>query len=268
MTNLDQFIIHSAYPVEKIVWTAEGVVDSSNPYWYDIFGGYVFVPITNEVDARDILIDGVWSNDDWATQYPINTNSLVMGFEGSAGQGYSPAFDEMYADVFADGIYFEGWDFTVPYQSVGISGSTHDNRKIQYKVWAYLTETTTDANITAKTAETMSHALQKNTNLAQLNMISENILTVPSGNTVTLHHNLGFRPFCKMWRRTGGYLDGGAWQKNDLWTVYNPTNPYLLNRIDINDHDISIYAVDPYDGDNQDFLIRIFNYAIPSQTNF
>ena len=262
MTNLDQFIIHSAYPVEKIVWTAEGVFDSTNPYWFDWLGGYVFEPISDEIEPRDILIDGVWTNDGWQNQYPINVD-IIRGYEGGHGQGYSTDNDAIYATIFVEGLRLFSDEYVVPYQCVGIKGSTATGT-IQYRLWAYMVESAWNTQAISRTAETLAHSFQKDTRLAQLNMISENILTIPSGQTATIHHNLGFRPYCKMWRRLGSYLDGGTWQKNDMRTVFDMANPYDKNKITIDSNNITIYAEDNYDGGAQDFLIRIFNYAIPS----
>lgn len=262
MTNLDQFIIHSAYPVEKIVWSAQGVFDQSNPHWSDFFDGYVFEPLPDEIDATDILIDGVWTNDDWNTQYPINTNSLIVGFEGSPSTGYSPEFDSCDVVVFEKGVEWEGWGYIVPYKSVGIRALSA-SRRVEYRLWAYMVESEWDTPVHDKTAEALAHSFQKNTNLAQLNMISENILSIPSGQTRVLQHNLGFRPYCKMWRRIGGFIQGDTWQKNNLHTVYSTYSPYRRNDIRIDTEKITIYAEDPQNNETQDFLIRIFNYAIP-----
>lgn len=259
--SIDSFIVNSNCPAEKIVWTAEGTKDQTNPYWRDDMRGIIFVPIDPTLKVESFLVDGVWTNDDWETQYPIHTNSRIMGWTPMSGGGYSMDYDIIYADVYPDGAQF--FQYTVPYQSVVIYGEADSGRTLKYRLWAYVMESDWESYSSTKTAETLSHSLQLDTRLANLNMVSESVLAVPSGQTATLYHNLGFRPYCKIWCRNGGYAIGNTWRKNDLFTVFDPSNQYYLNKIAIDSQKITIYAEDAYFGDEQDFLIRIFNYAIP-----
>lgn len=262
MSLLDSFIVNSDYPADKIVWTAEGVADSTNPYWQDVFGGVVLEPIPESLNWRNILIDGVWTNDNWETQYPINTNSRVMGYIGSSSQGYSVEFDNVGAYILPRGV--EVLTFRTDCQCAMISESTYHGRTAKYRLWAYVTESDWASYSSAKTAETLASKLQLNTDLAQLNMISETVVSVPSGQTRTLYHNLGFRPYCKMWCKTDGtgLFGESSWGRNSLMTVDRPNSTLNLNKIAIDEEKITIYAEDS-DGVVQHFLIRIYNYAIP-----
>lgn len=263
MSSLDSFIVNSDYPAEKIVWTAEGTADSTNQYWADFFGGAVLEPIPESLDWRNILIDGVWTNDDWETQYPINTNSRVMGYINTGQGSYTVEFDELDVYIFPKGV--EVLSFRFEYQCAMISARAYGGRTLKYRLWAYVMESDWNSYSDTKTAETLASKLQLNTDLAQLNMISETVVSVPSGQTRTLHHNLGFRPYCKIWRKSDAIVISGedAWSKNELDTIFDPSNTYYLNKITIDENNITIYAEDAYNGYAQDFLIRIFNYAIP-----
>lgn len=262
MSLLDSFIVNSDYPADKIVWTAEGTDDPTNPYWSEDRRYILFLPIEQSLTIESFLIDGVWTNDDWRTQYPINTNSRIMGWKHVDDNGYYMDYDTLYADVYANGTNF--FQHTVPYQSVVVYGGSSSSRTFKYRLWAYSMESDWKSYSETRTAETLASKLQLNTDLAQLNMISETILAVPSGQTRTLYHNLGFRPYCKIWSRDTGYTEGVTWRKNNLRTVFDPSNTNRLDKITIDEEKITIYAEDVYFGDEQDFLIRIFNYAIPS----
>lgn len=261
MSLLDSFIVNSDYPAEKIVWTAEGTYSSSNPYWVNILGGQVLEPISESLKWESILIDGVWTNDNWETQYPIGCNSRVMGYKETGSGSYSVEFDQLTAGVLPEGVNI--LTYITPYQSIAISGGSDSGATLKYRLWAYLMESDRSSSTGNKTAETLSHSLQLDTRLAHLNMISEQIVEIPSGQTKTIYHRLGFRPFCKIWRRIGGYISGDTWMRNNLMTVFDASNPYSLNKIAIDEEKITIYAEDAYNGDRQDFLIRIFDYAIP-----
>ena len=260
MSNIDDFIIHSQYPVEKIVWTAEGDNGSSNPHWqHTNFGDWVIIPFDDNIDWKNFLIDGVWTNDNWATQYPLGGNSKPMGYEDIGGS-YSVKYDWLSSTTIPKGIDFFGY---IPdHPSVAVSGTRSDPQtSIQYRLWAYLVESDWTSNTTEKTAETLAHSLQKNTSLAQLNMISENIIHLENKETKVLYHNLGFRPLCKIWQKWG---DSSSWSKDLNTKTYSEAGYSLIeNQITIDEEKITIYAQD----DNtpslaQDFLIRIFNYDI------
>lgn len=258
MSNLNDFIIHSQYPVEKIIWTAEGQNDSTNPNWQSFsWGGYVFEPFDDNIDYQNLLVDGVWTNDNWTTQYPIESNSKPMGYV-DAGGSYILSLDFAGAWVVPKGFVYDTYTTTHP--CVIITGTQSDSdRVIQYRYWAYLIESDWSSNTTTKTAGSLAHSLQKNTNLAQLNMISENVLKLQDRETKVLYHNLGFRPLCKIWKKWGS---ANTWNK-DLQTITDTTIGSLIqNQITIDSEKITIYAQDDSQHQEQDFLIRIFNYDI------
>ena len=158
MSLSDVFITNSYYPVDKIVWTAEGTIAPSNPYWDNVLGGGVLEPISNSIPPSHILIDGAWTNDNWASQYPINTNSRVMGYVQSGGS-YVADFDEMNAEVWTEGTQI--LSYTVPYQCVFVGGRSTSGRTLKYRVWAYILESAWGDKALSKTAETLASKLPR-----------------------------------------------------------------------------------------------------------
>ena len=145
-----------------------------------------------------------------------------------------------------------------------ISSSLDSGGIAQVKVWSYLVESDMASWTTDKTAEQLSYSLQKTTALSQMNLISENIITVGDGETKTLFHNLGFRPFCRFWISQNRGWGFKVWDKNTLGTKLPTAGTTENNQIVVDESKITIYAEDPFgSGKSQDFLIRIYNYAIP-----
>lgn len=252
---LDDFIVHSHYPTDKIVWAYEAVVNSSNPYWDANDNLGLFIPVPLGLDPTKLLIDGVWTTNGWATSYPINCNGRVSGWYYD-GFSYSPEYDRVDANIY---LPIQGSWITITQPTLWVAPDVTSGGTPEIRLWIYLEESDMDSYTSNKTAEQLQHSLQKTTALAQLNMISENVITVPDGATSVINHNLGFRPFCKIWRNIGG-----TWEKNNTGTVYDMDNPYNLNKITIDDRKITIYAKDGYgDGESTTYLIRIYNYAIP-----
>lgn len=254
MSNLDDFIIHSQYPVEKIVWTAEGVSDDTNLNWQiTTWGGRVFEPIDDTLQWDNILIDGVWSNDNWQTQYQL--------------ESFSEKSEVVSASVFPKGLDFNG--YVLPTNCVMLGGSATDaSLHLKYRLWAYLRESDWASTTATKTAETLGYNLQKDTRLAQLSLISENFVHVPNTTTKVIYHNLGFRPFCKMWQRFIYNGEADSWEKY-LWTltISDVQSQLIQNNVVIDNEKITITANDQqtqeYRSEAQDFIIRIFNYALP-----
>ena len=132
-----------------------------------------------------------------------------------------------------------------------------------------MAESDWESSTTTKTAEMLAYNLQKDTRLAQLNMISESVLQVPLDQTRVLYHNLGFRPFCKMWCRSVHNDDSPSGWSAELYDVSEIPLSFSLirNSITIDSEKITITAHDENDPEylpqRYDFLIRIYNYAIP-----
>lgn len=250
---LDDFITHSQYPQEKIVWAYEGVVDNTNPYWDANWDYGIFVPVPDTLNADDILLDGVWTNDDWTTSYPIGTPSRVYGWYQDE-QSFYQDYDEANASVVKPQPYW------VDYNAFYANCSSSANKTIQVRLWAYLISSDMASSVNWKTSEQLARSLQKTTALAQLNMISENIIVVHDDETIILHHNLGFKPLCKIWEK---------WQSG-TWTISAPTFNIIADEPDTNlnititDTTIAIHAIDIYgEGNSRTFAVRLYNYATP-----
>lgn len=260
---LNNMIADSRYPVEKIVWADEGAIDSSNPHWgQTLFGEGVVFPIPEGIDYQNILLDGVWTNNNWRSAYPINTSSPVLGWRlDPETSSYS-----WYADSTECSIQPQRLGSTS--LQIVISGASDSGQQLKYRVWAYLKEDATNNYTLDKTSEQLAHSFQKNTSIAQLNIVSEIVLSVGDKQTITYQHNLGFRPFCKIWWRyeSSESLILNSWDRNAYQQLYSPNSDSLSRDIiTIDEHSIKIYAEDPWgEGQAKQFLVRIFSYAIPS----
>lgn len=259
MPNISNFITHSHYPQEKIVWSYEGTIDNTNPYWRDeswaTFGG-LFIPLPDGLDFESFLPDGVWSVDDWQTSYPVNTYGNIAKWEQDPDQ---PWMWSMTRD--SAGISLLEPFLDIPEKTIFL-GSEHDSpHTAKIRAWAYLKSDDMASYTTQKTAEQMAHNLQKTTSLAQMNLISENVMFVPPKETTTLYHNLGFKPYCKIWL-AHQYWHYKEWQINSIPSQnINDYQPQTIVKVDENK--ISIYNEDA-DGfyGTQEFLVRIYGYSI------
>lgn len=251
MASINNFIFHSHYPQEKIVWAYEGVVDNTNPYWNPDWDYGIFVPIPASIKAENLLLDGVWSSDGWKTTYPLNGTSRVYGWYQDEYSWYQD-FDKVDGSVVLDFYYID-------YPSAYIEADTVRGRKAEVRLWAYLVSSDNQSSVNWKTSEQLNHTLQKTTSLAQMNLVSENILTIPDGETRVIAHNLNFVPFCKIWSRNAR----GGWHKlNTAVSIVNgePENNEIVK---ITDKTVSIKAFDPYGmGEEREFVVRIYGYAI------
>lgn len=248
---LNDFIIHSQYPLEKIVWTYETTADSSDPYWNADWRS-LFIPIQDTIKAENFLVDGVWSMDNFQTTYPINTPSKVKGWYE---ENYSYYLDVDRVDV-STTIGFVGViDSPVVYVAPDLRSSSP-----KIRLWAYLVSSDMDSKTDAKTAEDIHYKLIKNTNLAQLNMVSENYLVVPAEGEKVINHNLGFRPFCRIWKKNSQ----NGWYRVSINTSIIGDVPEYEDIITTTSNAISIYNPDRYGlGESEEFIVRTYNYAIP-----
>lgn len=250
---LDDFITHSHYPQEKIVWAYEGIVDNTNPYWNPVWDYGLFVPIPDGLHAGTLLIDGIWSTDDFVTSYPINAKGRVYGWI-EEDSSYYENVDLVSANT------MESFLDIIDYPSVYVQPQVDTSRTAKVRLWAYITASDSVSYVETATASDLAHDLQKTTNLAQLNMISENELTVPDGGTRVIHHNLGFRPFCRIWKQN----PNGGWGKISSRGSIVSSQPEYDEIIMIDRSNIDIQFFDNTgQGESQKYIVRIYNYAIP-----
>ena len=247
---LDDFITHSDYPMEKIIWAYEAIIDSNNEYWGDALGDGLYIPVPRTIKASNLLLDGVWTTDNWQTSYPINTNGRVFGWKEDDGTYYTSY------DMVSAGVITNVYTITEPTIMVNASVDSVGTPKV--RLFAYLTASDTTSTVEDSTASQLAYSLQKNTELAQLNLLSENDIIVPANTDKIIYHGLGFRPFCTIWKRN----NQGTWSKNTWIASVESGVEMVDSTITITEGQIKIHAYDIYgDGDSQEFLIRIFNYA-------
>lgn len=262
MSNLDDFIIHSQYPVQKVVWAYEGTFEPSNPYWKEeIIGGlpydHLCVPLPASLDLMSLLLDGVWTIDDWQTSYPMNTLGRIGGMANDGG-GWS-----LKSEYGSASFWFENGTSWV----VSLVGGSDYGGTIRFRVWAYLKESDWQSGATEKTSSTLAQIFQKNTNLAQLNMVAEVGKVLADGETWTYYHNLGFTPLVKFWARTPtdsrqtpyGIADE-TFTAGRISFVVGITSLANDLRIDSQKIEITSHRTE-YSEIPVDYLMRIYNYG-------
>lgn len=250
---LDDFITHSHYPQEKIVWAYEGIVDNTNPYWNPVWDYGLFIPIPDGLHANTLLIDGVWSTDDFQTSYPINAKGRVYGWI-EEDYSYYENVDIVSANT------MESFLDIIDFPSVYVQPQTMDSRVAKVRLWAYIIASDSVSYVETATASDLAYKLQKSTNLAQLNMVSENELTVADGGSETIYHNLGFRPFCRIWKEN----PNGGWGKISSRGSVVAGQPEYDEVITTDSAIVNIHYIDNTgQGLAQKYIVRIYNYAIP-----
>lgn len=255
---LDNFITHSSMPVQKVVWAYEGTYDSSDPHWTEEdVGGlpyqHIKIPFANTLAPDSLLLDGIWTADDWQTAYTINTTGRVGGWFYDGG-AWTLKTESLSAYL---------WDYT----NISVHAYNDYGATMKFRVWAYLKESDWQSSTTDKTADELASLFQKDTRLAQLNMIAEIEHEIPNRTTWTYYHNLGFRPLVRVWMTApfsdsmvaftlaDEYFNG----VDDDITISQIVRNCTLK---IDNEKIEIYSENPNsDTYNSTYLIRIYNYG-------
>lgn len=186
MSNPNNFVITSEYPSDKVVWFDEGVADSSNPYWnYEEVFPYIKIPTTGVNSSNQLLIDGVWTTDDWVTCSPITSEIIYKPIRLLGSYTLQVDRVECQPDIYEGYIYF---------RPVSESGNT-----IKYRLWGYYPEDNRELISQNKTAQQQYGGLQKNSDLNYSKILAEAKLVARVGETAVYRHNLGYKPLIQAW---------------------------------------------------------------------
>lgn len=185
----------SRYPMEKIGFVASGSFNIVN-------GSQREVVVTSNPTGVPLMLDGIYSLDNWQTSYPLMTedkNSIFVPF----------------------------WWFGET-DAVRVTYTAYANATMRYKIWAY-------------TDEELNETIPKTNNVSQSKFIIQNknyMRILMSGvtyqDTETIYHNLGYIPFFKAW---SAYI-GGYFIKQDAIYVDEQkiiVKPYTAYRVYINE---------------------------------
>lgn len=163
MANPNNFIQSSDYPMEKVALIYEGTLSltasSSNTY---------YTICSNPTGVR-LMLDGVYSLDDWATSYPLTSADVTQ---------YLRILTWLCS---SDTIYFRGL--------VDVSCT------MKVRLWAYLDEDDQNTSVDPTDTASDSHFIIQNNNYLKVAMTGH---TTTSNQTIT--HNLGYIPLIKHWR--------------------------------------------------------------------
>lgn len=196
--NANNFIVNTEYPQDKIVLAYEGEVSTSNPYWrwFDVGGyrvGFIVIPVPEDISIDSVLVDGIWSNDNWQSFSALNgENEYEFGIQVDIGKNlseYLPGLPDRCILVMAD----------VGTEAVGYF----------YRLWAFIDENDR-ASRSEPTSSVIAGNLMKNTTNGVMKIFAQQVLSFrPSARSRTYTHNLGFKPVYMMWEREGD----GTWTK-------------------------------------------------------
>lgn len=207
MSDARNFLITSEYPTDKIVWLYEGETTT------DEWGAFsIDIPHTLGVD---IFCTGIWTIDDWATQY--NTSTAIH-----SGQIYS-----RYSLLYSTNLNVHLSGFCTDSEGMAIESTT-----LKYKLWGFVNEASTQNLFVGETASASSNLFVKDSRLAYPKLFMEGFADATDG-TKTIYHNLGFAPFVELWQ----YLDDKWYQVDYIdfqsegatWTIKNDASTLSFN---------------------------------------
>ena len=207
MSNVGNFLIHSTYPTDKIVWMDEGETIT------DEYGAFN-VNILHTI-RTDIFCTGIWTLDDWYSQY--NTSTAMH-----MGQVYS-----RYSLISSNdsNVLFSG--YCMADEINGLAGAT-----LKYRLWGFLNENDTQDLFEQETAGVSSNLFVKDTRLGYPKLFLEGIADARN-QTVSVNHNLGFIPFVEIWQQIDDrwyqvdYVDFSS--DNSTWTIHNTPQALSFN---------------------------------------
>lgn len=196
---VNNFIINSKYPIEKVAGVFEGEGTTTE--------GTTTFTLHNPLGVA-LLIDGVFTEDDWRTTFPI-----------SAGDINRDVGLMVLLACFEDRIE---WRF---FSNAG--------KHVKYRIWGFLPE-----DYPAKVPVTDSVSAYQytiDTTKNYMKVYESGRATVTQGNPFIVEHDLGYVPFVKVW---GG--DNTQWalvNQGMEWNINYPvtvtTTQMILNDIDI-----------------------------------
>lgn len=157
----------SRYPMEKVAFVASGSVEIPDTIYTE-----EIVVAANTVGVP-LMIDGVYSIDNWQTTYPL--------METAQGYQFMPFWWDCEADT------------------IKLTFSTKRSFTMQYRLWAYVDEDI-DNIIPTTSNVSESRFIIQNKNYMKI------FATGVGRSGDIINHNLGYIPFVKAWAKyEGGY---------------------------------------------------------------
>lgn len=221
MSNL---LFDSRYPADKIVWFEEIDISNSSPYWVSppLEFRHIEYPITGLQDTKKLLLDGVFTTDNWQTSDPID-------------QYYTRS--NTYVECMPSDIQGNIWIRPV---TGGVG---------RLKLWAYYPEDYYGTS-TMNTSLLQRSNFQRDSRLNYPKLISEIRLTATNSLQV-YRHNLGYKPIIKMWDN-----DMAIFWGKDYGLVPNGLNA-IVTKVTNTTFEYKL-SPDVSELQNIDFLVRIY----------
>lgn len=190
--SANNFLLTTAYPIDKIVYMAQG---SWIPSGFDSESGMASHIETYQtgIDAPHLVI-GEWSVDNWQTSYPLGAGKY-------AGEWYrrdsSSAMYEKYTSVNALGYAGESFTSLFGDKGFAVGISTSYTAEVKYRAYVLIPESYLNAE-TPKTAS-LSNPFNLDTRSNYPKLFEDRLLQLSPNTPVTIYHNLGYKPFVRAW---------------------------------------------------------------------
>lgn len=172
MANLNNYIINSDYPMEKVAWVFEtsGTTSSSGS---STIAAQTTLTRTNPT-GTPLLLDGIYSFDNWASAYPISCGDRDRYWE----------FVQLRSTSEEILISFVGYSTSLPFK---------------VRLWGFIPEDYPDGNA-PKTDTASNYPFTIDTSKNYMNIYKTGRVTASSPSPATVSHNLGYMPFVRIWR--------------------------------------------------------------------
>jgi len=191
--SLQDFLIDSDYPLDKVVLLNSGSIDLSSTFDYNFLHFLTFTP----------LVKVVWSTvPDFSVTYGVSDGPVSI----------SPSFPFMPRLVYARA------NSTEVQMSFGNPG-TYIN--IYIRVYGFMpSNVNLDAPFTASSAD--DYVINSDYNYTKLYLSGVTASSSVSGSSEVVNHNLGYYPQVEVWFEKGGYI----WASSESSVVDLATRSY------------------------------------------
>ena len=197
MSNAKNFLLNTDYPLDKIVYMTEG---EWTPSGFDSETGQAskIIPVPTGIDAPHMVL-GEWSDDDWETSYPLGASKYQGGWYQRDSQSL---LYEKSTRVNSYGYSGETIMQQADTNGFTINISSSYSTKVKYRAYVIIPEEYQNADVSPTAS--ISNPLVLNTKDNYPKLFEDRIIQLTANTPVTVHHNLGFKPFVRAWGSTVG----------------------------------------------------------------
>lgn len=176
---LENFLLNTSAPIDKIVWMDEGEWTSSS---LETSKGYV---LPTGIDSF-LFAMGEWTTDNWATSYPLGTSIGTGQWDEQAGS----FTEKMIGTSLYSGLYLNQYAVLLSvYADI-------PQVNIKYRVYGFIQESAWNAT-SSETAD-LSNKFNLDTRNNYPKLFAEGMIDA-TNSSQNYYHNLGYRPMLRVW---------------------------------------------------------------------